>query len=90
MPPGHCSAIVMGHGVGVGLELGVGDGDGDGEGVAPQGNVSMVWQEYGSPFPVKHSMSSKMVMRHVGITTERGTNSSLHLAINTGRIARLR
>ena len=64
MPPGHCSAIVMGHGVGVGLGLGVGDGEGGGGDGAPQGNVSMVWQEYGSPFPVKHSMASKMVIRH--------------------------
>jgi len=45
MPPGHCSAIVMGHGVGVGLGLGVGDGEGDGEGVVPQGITSMVWQK---------------------------------------------
>jgi hypothetical protein len=44
-PPGHCSAIVMGHGVGVGLGLGVGDGEGDGEGVVPQGITSIVWQK---------------------------------------------
>jgi len=57
MPPGHCSGIVMGHGVGVGLGLGVGDGDGEGEGVVPHGIRSRVSQNYGSPpgFAVKHS-----------------------------------
>ena len=66
-PPGHSGAIVKGQGVGVGLGLGLGLGDGEGEGAgdAPQGNVSMVWQENGSTSngATEHSKSPKFVVK---------------------------